>query len=415
MILALALSGCLAPECAHGEYFGSDCRVAAENHYARFIASNGLELRFHADVTETVEGWEPLGVFRELGDADSELLDAAVIEVRPAGLGDFAISIDARGSDATSVDLRIDNVAPDTLVSAGEFGTINELPGVVQPTLTRKVLLDLRAQDGPLSWVRGVRTCPDAYRIVAAGDVQTNPLQFERIVQQLHVELADAEDAGEPLLGMLLLGDLSESSTEDEFRRIREILASSPVPVATIPGNHDILGDELAIYNRMFGPGNYAFEVCDTHVVMLDSANGDLAPSVEASLSRLARPGEANFLIAGTHYPAHAGRTGAGFANEEQAFYLMSELARNGAELLLTGHVHTWRAYDDLSYGGSTIDQIITGTAGASQGAGQPHFGYTRLTFTERLQTCFVEVPEPGRTPGDGGAGDGALRRCEAP
>ncbi len=407
VVASLSHAGCLSPECALGSYYSAECRVAAENHYAQLITSTGVQLRFHAPeaVGADVDGWEALGLFQEREDG--------VVQARPAGLADFALTLRGAPGVDRVVSLQLINVAPDTVVSVGPAGALAPSAGPALPRLSRE--LDVRLLEDQDVWVVGRRPCPDAFRLVAAGDVQTNPVQFERIVQDLHAEAALAEEEGQPLLGLLLLGDLAESATEDEFRRIREILASSPVPVATIPGNHDIVGEELAIYNRLFGPGNYAFDVCAAHVVLLDSANGDLAPSVEGRLPTLVDPGEARFLVGGTHYPAFPGRTGAGFADEAQAWYLLSELVRFGADALLTGHVHTWRAFDDVPVGDGTIDQIITGTAGASQGSGQPHFGVTRLGFGPRgLDVCFVEVAEPGRAPGDPGAGDGPLRRCPA-
>ena len=409
-LLALAvlpLQGCLAPECALGTYYNAECRVAAENHYARLITQTGIELRFHAAAVPDPVGWEPLGLFQEGEDG--------VVTARPAGLGGFAFSIDASASASTSIELQLVNLAPDVLVAAGPIDALVPARQPDPPLLSRRLTLSL-PDEGGLVWVVGERDCPDAYRLAAAGDVQTNPVQFERIVQALHAEVADGVAQGEPLMGMLLLGDLAENATEDEFRRIREILASSPVPVSTIPGNHDIIGEELAIYNRLFGPGNYAFDVCRTRVALLDSSNGDLAPSVEGRLDALVDKGDQAFLVAGTHYPPYAGRTGAGFTNDAQAWSLLSALVRNEASALYTGHVHTWLAFEGLPIGDGTLDQVITGTAGASQGAGQPHFGFTRITFDAESTYCFVEVPEPGRRDGDGGVGDGRLERCpEAP
>ncbi len=395
------LQGCLAPECAHGSFYSADCRVAAENHYARILTQNAVELRFHSATVPGPLGWDAVGLFEE--DPDG------TVTARPAGLADFALSIDgSRLAEPTVVRLRLTNVAPETVVAVGPLDALQSLqppePALLQREITVVARPDVRI------WVTGERPCPEAFRILAAGDVQTNPLQFERIVQSLHDEVARGLDAEQPVLGLLLLGDLTEHAREDEFRRIREILASSPVPVATTPGNHDVLGTELAIFNRLFGPGNHAFDVCGTQVAMIDSATGDLAPSIEGRLGELLDGGNGPLLV-GTHYPPYPGRTGAGFADDAQAYTLLSESVHYGGELLLAGHVHTWLAFDDLSVAGGTIDQVITGTAGASQGSGQPHFGVTRVSLPQAA-FCFVEVPEPGRAPGDGGSGDGPLRRC---
>ncbi|MEM6926798.1 MAG: metallophosphoesterase [Myxococcota bacterium] len=397
------LHGCLAPECAHGSFGSAECRVAAENHYARLVTQTGIELRFHAAPVPDVASWDAVGLFEE--DADG------TVTARPAGLADFALSLDGARLPATqAVRLRITNLAPDTTVAVGPLDALQPIALPDPPLLERGLLLQVPVDER--IWVVGERPCPDRFRLLAAGDVQTNPVQFERIVQSLHDEVARGSEAGEPVLGMLLLGDLTENATEDEFRRIREILASSPVPVATTVGNHDVIGEELAIYNRLFGPGNHRFEVCGAQVAMVDSGNGDLAPSIEGRLPELLDAGEgASPLLVGTHYPPYPGRTGAGFADDAQAYTLLAEAVRQEGDLVLAGHVHTWREFADLSIAGGAIDQVITGTAGASQGGGQPHFGVTRVTLPS-ADFCFVEVPEPGRAPGDGGSGEGPLRRC---
>jgi len=147
---------------------------------------------------------------------------------------------------------------------------------------------------------------------------------------------------------------------------------------------------------------------------MLDSGTADLAPSIEARLPELLARGDADFLIAGTHYPPYAGRTGNGMRDEDAAWYLLAELVRNEADLVLAGHYHNWREFNAVRVGGGHIDQIVSGSLGAGQGAGTPHFGVTRLRFAgAEMTTCFVEMPEPGREPDDHGHGTGQIRFCE--
>jgi len=401
--LPALLAACAAPECAFGDYGRAECRVAAENHYARMITGAGVEFRFQAPDAVSPDSWEALGLVEQLPDG--------AVRLRPATIGAWAISIDPGTRGATEVEVILDNVPEDTLVTLGPTGAEEELRTLVQPGIVRTLRIEL----GPDTlWLRGTRACPDRYRIAAAGDIQTNPLQFERIVEDLLLEVERGEAAGEPLLGFLLLGDLAEEPADPEFDAISAILARSPVPVSTVPGNHDIAGDVFGAYNRAFGPGNYAYNVCRTRVALVDSAGGDMALSVEARLPQLLDPDEMDYLVAGTHYPAYAERTAAGWGDEDQAWYLLSELARNEADVLLAGHVHYWVDLPGIAVGDGTVDEIITGTAGGSQGSGLPHFGYTRLTFgDDAMTTCFHEVPELGRSPGDRGASVRTIRYCE--
>lgn len=401
LVLLALLSGCSNPECALGDYAAAECRVVAENEHARLITSTGVELRFQEPDAIDASTWAALGLVREASPG--------AVRLRPAGLMDFAVSVDADGPDVLEVTL--DNVAPDTVISVGVAGAENDLPLPADGRLSRSLNLTLGEET---VWIRGRRPCPNRYRLVAAGDIQKNPLQFERIVQDLHRLQGDADAAGEPLLGFLLLGDLTERATDDEFRRIEEILVSSPVPVAVVPGNHDVFEDAYARYNLWFGPGNYAFSVCNTRVTMLDSGGGDLAPSIEARLPELLDASGHEFLVAGTHYPAYADRTGAGFRDTMQGAYLLSEAARNGIDRLMTGHVHYWAQYPAVSTGYGDVYEVISGTLGANQGAGRNHFGVTRMTFADEVTTCFDELLPPGAATLDSG-GASPIAFCPAP
>jgi hypothetical protein len=400
-LLLLLISGCQQAECAKGDYTSAECRVVAENEGARLLTSTGAEVRFQEPGAVDSSTWAPLGLAEEV--------EPGLVRLRPATLMDFAVSIDA--GDAPSVSVVLDNVAPDTALFVGEEGQEVEVPAPDDGRLSRALEVPLGRET---TWLRGRRPCPAAYRLVAAGDVQTNPNQFERVVEDLHRQADEADAAGEPLLGFLLLGDLAQDGEDAEFERIEEILAGSPVPISTVPGNHDVATNSAARYTRWFGPGNYAFDVCRTRVVLLDTGDGELAASVEARLPELLDPLGAEFLVGGTHYPAWADRTGAGFRDSMQAAYVLSEAARFGMDRLLAGHAHTWLDYPAVSTGQGDVHEIVTGTAGASQGAGVPHYGVTRLGFADEVTSCFDETPAPGRTD-PGPDGPQPPDRCAAP
>jgi len=243
-------------------------------------------------------------------------------------------------------------------------------------------------------------------------DIQTNPDQFERIVDRLQ---RDAENGQQgdvpPLVGLVIAGDLTESSRDDEFEAIDQILGRLPVPVAVTAGNHDIFRPTRPHYNRTFGPGNYAVDVCGVHLTMLDTGSGAIARSVQGRLPELLYRGDARFLVAAMHHPPHAGQTGAGWSNEDRATALMVELARERADIVVSGHHHGLREYPSVSVGDVELLEVIVGTGGAFQGVGIPRFGYLRLTFDDdagTMERCFVEVPPggyaepPNEPPSDG-------------
>jgi hypothetical protein len=57
--------------------------------------------------------------------------------------------------------------------------------------------------------------------------------------------------------------------------------------------------------------------------------------------------------------------------------------------------------FPEVTVGDATVHQVITGTAGGTQGLGVPHYGVTRITLGEGVDTCFHEVQAPGYAGGD--------------
>ncbi len=386
-LLSCLLPACAQPECTSPNYRRAECRVIAENEHARLLLPSGVEARFQAADAVDDSTWDATGLL--------QAIDPGTIRARVAGLGAFAISLRGAVGGPGTVDLVLDNVAPEAEVRVEAGGAILPVPAGPDGGLRRttSVVLD---PTGPV-WIRGDTTCPERYRIAVTADIQTNPLQFERIVEQIAHETEAADAAGEPVRGLILVGDLTESSRDDEFDTLEAILAAAPVPVAVTAGNHDIYRPFQAHYNRVFGPGNHAFTICTTRVVLLDSGSGAIARSVEGRLPELLDRGDAQHLVLGMHHPPFAGLTGAGWSSERAAARLLAEAAIAEVDLIVAGHSHALHDYSGIDVGDRELREIITGTGGAFQGLGVPRYGYLRLTIgPEGIDTCFVEVPAPG-------------------
>ncbi|MBX7080111.1 MAG: metallophosphoesterase [Nannocystaceae bacterium] len=379
--LAPGAGACVQPECSSPDYGNPECRVIAENEFARLRTETGVELRFQQPDARTAESWIAGGLLRER--------EPGTIEARVAGPGSFALSLQRAPGQPASLTLVLDNVDPAAHVAVGA----TEVPA--SGGLQRTLAIDLD-DDAPL-WIRSWRDCPARFRLAVAADIQTNPLQFERIVARLGDEHRAAEAAGEPLLGLLIAGDLAENSREDEFETVAEILSRLPIPTAVVPGNHDVYRPLHPLFNRRFGPGNYALEVCDVHVAMLDTGSGAIARSVQARLPELLDRGDARHLLAVMHHPPYAGITGAGWTREDLAEQALVEFAAAGVDRVLAGHAHALHDFPAIDIGGTRVHETIVGTAGAYQGVGVPRYGYLRLRFDgDVMDACFVEVPPPG-------------------
>ncbi|MCA9708057.1 MAG: metallophosphoesterase, partial [Myxococcales bacterium] len=305
LLPVVALPGCVQPHCTNGRYDDAECRVIAENERARLHTGRGVELRFQAPDAQQDDSWEALGLLQELPDG--------TIEARVAGPGRFALSVRApEDADVAGLRIRLRNLDRDATLAVGTAGLETIVPAPPDGSSSRT--LELVVAAGQTQWIRGERPCPSRYRLAVTADIQTNPTQFERIVDRLQQEAEDGRATDTPLVGLLVAGDLTESSRDDEFETVDQILARLPVPAAVTAGNHDIYRPARPHYNRTFGPGNYAADVCGVHVTMLDSGSGAIARSVQARLPELLFRGESRFLIVGMHHPPFPGQTGAGWS-----------------------------------------------------------------------------------------------------
>ncbi|MCA9682819.1 MAG: metallophosphoesterase [Myxococcales bacterium] len=398
-VLLPTLAGCSEAECATPDYTRAECRVLAENDFARLRTSDGAELRFRDPATDTTlapaddDGlWTAAGLIRERG---------GTVEVRVAHPGDFLLSLEAPADRAVTIDLSLSNVHPQAELFLGPTGS--EQPVDANGPGTRR-RVDVILDPGERAFIRGHLPCEDEYRILVLADVQTNPTQFARILDRMQQEQADAEAVGQTLAGVLMAGDLTESSTEDEFRIFADLLEPVRVPFALTAGNHDIYESILPYYNQNFGPGNYGFNVCDTRVAMLDTGSGAIASSVLGQLPTLFDRQGADFLVTAMHHPPYAALTSAGWSEEDLAMITLGEFAYQGGDLVIAGHAHMLRDFLEVPVADTILREMIVGTAGAWQGAGPPLYGYVRLTFepqADAIWACFVEVPPPGAPKSD--------------
>ncbi len=379
-------AGCVMPECSQPNYTEPECRVRLENEVARAALGSGFEVRFQHPQANTTTSWDARGVVQTRGGA---------ITARIAGPGDFAISVErTRDNAPMQLTLLLTNIAPQVVVQAGPNELLSDLGSSPTPGLSRTVTLDFTT--GNTQWIRGQLPCPERFRLAVTADIQTGRAQLTSILEALSEESLLAEADGEPLLGLVILGDLSEWTDPEEFDDLVDIFAQASIPIAVTPGNHDVLDNSSSPFHQAFGPGNHEFSVCGAKVVLLDSGSGGLARSVEGRLDSLLDRGDNRFLLVGTHYPPYPHFSGDGWTREDQSQHLMAAFATRQGDLLLAGHNHALADFPFLEVAGRTIHEIIVGTGGADQGAGPPRFGYLRLTFDDTINQCFVEVPPPG-------------------
>jgi 3',5'-cyclic AMP phosphodiesterase CpdA len=395
-------TGCESPECANNDFSVAECRVLGEWELAHLALSSGEALRFT----------DPALGDAALRDARGRLREtlAGVISARVAGAGDFSISV-VPEFPSTTVEVQLENVSPYATLFVGEPGQESALPPDGDGDLRRVVTVD--TSSGRPQWIRGEVACPESYRIAFLGDIQTNPLQFERIVESINASELVSSPTAPPVMALAIVGDLTESSTADQFELIHEIANRSSIPVITTPGNHDVYQWDVANYLQTFGPGNHVSELCSTRLVMLDTGNAQIARSVQGRLPALLEHPEHEHLVLGMHHPPFPKFTGAGWTREDQAQALLVEAAIADADLIVAGHYHALRDFE-VPVGDQRLRQIIAGTGGADQGLGIPRYGYLRVELGPgKVEACFVEVPPLGSSGPLHEPGDSPLPYCE--
>jgi outer membrane protein assembly factor BamB/predicted MPP superfamily phosphohydrolase len=136
------------------------------------------------------------------------------------------------------------------------------------------------------------------YRFVHVSDLHLSDPVLNRMVypQPLEMGTADAlsqflaavPDRAGDISSVIATGDLTDFGSDAEFEALRKAVATSPLPVHLLPGNHDHLagcpvfepattrtgysihtGDPSG-YERNIGPRWYSFELPGLHVVALD-------------------------------------------------------------------------------------------------------------------------------------------------
>ena len=206
----------------------------------------------------------------------------------------------------------------------------------------------------------------------------------------------------EPPAVVVIAGDLTQRARPAQFRDARDFVAALAVPVAWVPGNHDVplwrfwerLFSPFGAWRRHFDPalvrdvvgdGLAVFGVNTAHA--WTTKHGRLRPAdladLEARLER-APSGAARVLVA--HHPVAATPELGGEPVARRGRRLLDLARRQGVELVLGGHLHhsfTVPPERSLPGGGPLV--LHCGTTLSSRGRGAEAGGHSlhRVEFGE--------------------------------
>lgn len=208
---------------------------------------------------------------------------------------------------------------------------------------------------------------------------------------------------------VVVSGDLTQRARPREFRAARAFLGSLAAPVLAVPGNHDVPLYELVLrflvplarwHRHLALPPEPAFEDDELVVVGVSTARSNVWKGGRVSLAQVARaqalfraaPGKLKVLVA--HHPFAPPAHDPGASIVGRSLTALDALAREGLDLVLTGHLHQGSLRDLRGHFGSLSRSILTvqaSTAVSRRTRGEPN-AYNLLTLSRDRIACEARV-----------------------
>jgi 3',5'-cyclic-AMP phosphodiesterase len=194
----------------------------------------------------------------------------------------------------------------------------------------------------------------EKFRFLVFGDVQD---AIDR-VQDIYGSMNTIEGAR----FALIVGDLTESGSEDELERFRVELKSLHLPRYATLGNHELGTDDPPKYFAWYGRGTHGFTFGDVGFTLVDSASATVDPTSQEKLDGYLAEHRQRLHVVGMHIPPvdPIGVRNGAFSSHAEAQRVLSRLAEANVDLTVYGHVHSYYAFTNAG-----IPAFITGGGGA--------------------------------------------------
>jgi 3',5'-cyclic AMP phosphodiesterase CpdA len=217
------------------------------------------------------------------------------------------------------------------------------------------------------------RKSSDDFEFAVLGDVEPCRFGLVRMVfNQPRVFARQLRDIqARPIDFSVQLGDMVSFGSESYYRRFFEQLSRLDVakPYLTVPGNHDRSRpngpSNLALYRRLIGSGNYAFDHGPARLICLDTSGRCIRPAQLRWLKKALDTKRQKIVL--THMPpvqlalwgGSIAHFHGGFTRGAREFVEL--MADKGVSRVYVGHVHAFGVQDYLG-----VRYVLTGGGGSA-------------------------------------------------
>lgn len=196
---------------------------------------------------------------------------------------------------------------------------------------------------------------PGAFRFVALADIQT-------ALPEVHEVFAEINKVSGARF-VVFMGDLTERSELEEYQLAERQLDTLDLPFYATLGNHELWADADRFFSR-FGRASFHFRFRDVAFTFADSGDAGLDPLVEEWVDEWLAEERARVHIFLSHFPPidPAGTRDGSYRSHRDGHRLLGKLAKNGVDLTLYGHIHTYIPFENAG-----IPAYVSGGGGARQ------------------------------------------------
>lgn len=293
--------------------------------------------------------------FRSAGGLLHALPDVGGAPAFRASCPEFELTIEAAADARRETRLILRNVPPGLRLtsSAGVLGP-TDAPVAGTPVdglhlgLSWQVTLPAGVDSVTL---RTVETTRD-FTFVAFGDIQRGLPRFGDVVDVINAR-PDAEF-------VVVMGDLTNVSTDAEFDAIERAFETIRLPMVLTPGNHDAY--RSFVFQERFGRANYTCTARGVRFTSLDSSNAGLSETGWRLYDEALEAGREQPHVVFSHIPATEsfGVRSGQWNSRVEARRFVASTAAAGVDLILFGHLHTLDRYELAG-----VPTVISGGAGA--------------------------------------------------